>query len=366
MHRPSHRLSQTNSFPPSSCSCCRPSTTSSTAQLRTLAFLRDRCATFVLTNRAWAASHHNPTSDISPSVLEDLVTDPPLSSSPSRALDGQPLPKPVATDIFGSRSSPPSSFPSSPLPSTSAFSSAPTAVVPLVASRVSLPSQLRIIPMLSVLPPEVAIRYTESASPALLRSSTVVLTMDFLKPLPRPRVAGLEVLVSDSAIQPPPNATMTVSSSARQQQCSHGKRTPQQEERCGTNCDGLRQVCLHSIGCPQHQPTSHVIPDHSAVVGDACTQACSLAEFNCISTCDSTCATDPNPGQCLADCTMDCQQQLSTIFASQSLNHQAWVRSPSLLSVFIFTEACNANCSNGARELRSPHSQPPSQPVAQS
>ena len=187
-HASSSSSSQPDNLSFYSCSCCRPSTASSTAQLRTLAFLRDRCATFVLTNRAWAASHHNPTSDISPSVLEDLVTDPP--PSPSRALGGQPFPQPAAADFFGSWSSLPSSFPSSPLPSTSAFSSAPTAVVPLVASRVSLPSQLRIIPMLSVLPPEVAIRYTESASPALLRSSTAVLTMDFLKPLPRPRVAG--------------------------------------------------------------------------------------------------------------------------------------------------------------------------------
>ena len=71
-HASSSSSSQPDNF--SSCSCCRPSTASSTAQLRTLAFLRDRCATFVLTNRAWAASHHNPTSDISPSVLEDLVT----------------------------------------------------------------------------------------------------------------------------------------------------------------------------------------------------------------------------------------------------------------------------------------------------
>jgi acetolactate synthase regulatory subunit len=55
---------------------------------------------------------------------------------------------------------------------------------------VSLPQQLRIVPLLRVLPPDVAARYTADASPALLRSSTAVLTMDFLQPLRRPRVAG--------------------------------------------------------------------------------------------------------------------------------------------------------------------------------
>jgi hypothetical protein len=61
--------------------------------------------------------------------------------------------------------------------------------VPLIAERVSLPEQLNIVPLLSVLPEPLAAQYA-GPSPALLRSSTAVLTMDFLKPLRKPRVAG--------------------------------------------------------------------------------------------------------------------------------------------------------------------------------
>jgi hypothetical protein len=44
--------------------------------------------------------------------------------------------------------------------------------------------------MLSVLPPEVAAQYRGPASAALMRPAVAVLTLDFLKPLRRPRVAG--------------------------------------------------------------------------------------------------------------------------------------------------------------------------------
>ena len=171
----------------SSCSCCRPSASSSTAQLRTLAYLRQQCATFVLTARTWA-THLSPTCDISPSVL-DL-----LASIPSAAGGQHPRPPP-ATLTFPltlQDSLLQAGWPDTltPLPSSSAFSSAPTAVVPLVAARISLPQNLNIVPILAVLPPAVAAQYSEAASPALLRSSTAVLTMDFVKPLRRPRVAG--------------------------------------------------------------------------------------------------------------------------------------------------------------------------------
>jgi hypothetical protein len=61
--------------------------------------------------------------------------------------------------------------------------------VPLIAERVSLPEQLNIVPLLSVLPQPLAAQYAGPSS-ALLRSSTAVLTMDFLKPLRKPRIAG--------------------------------------------------------------------------------------------------------------------------------------------------------------------------------
>ena len=179
--------SQPDKLSSSSCSCCRPSASSSAAQLRVLAHLRERCASFVLTARTWA-THHSPACDISPSVLDMLVSIPP----PSSAAGGQPRPPPASTATLDLQDSfPQAAWPDLLLspPLTSAFSSAATAVVPLIAERVSLPDQLNIVPLLSVLPESLAAQYAEP-SPALLRSSTAVLTMDFLKPLRKPRVAG--------------------------------------------------------------------------------------------------------------------------------------------------------------------------------
>ncbi len=172
----------------SSCSCCRPSASPSAAQLRVLSFLREQCAAFVSAARTWDPPHL-PACDIDPSVLDGLA-----ASSPSSAAGGQPRPQP-ATATAKSRlqdSLPQVGWPDlhSSLPTTSAFSSAATAVVPLIAARVSLPKQLRLVPLLGVLPPSVASQYTAEASPALLRSSVAVLTLNFLKPLRRPRVAG--------------------------------------------------------------------------------------------------------------------------------------------------------------------------------
>jgi hypothetical protein len=171
----------------SSCSCCRPSDSSSSAQLRVIAQLRERCAAFVLTARTWALPH-SPTCNISPSALDLLASIP-------YAAGGQPRPQPASTAALSTQDSllqadGPYSDSLSSLPLSSTFSSAPTAVVPLVAARISLPQDLHIVPVLDVLPPAVAVQYSEAASPVLLRSSTAVLTMDFVKPLRRPRVAG--------------------------------------------------------------------------------------------------------------------------------------------------------------------------------
>ena len=65
--------------------------------------------------------------------------------------------------------------------------------MPLVADRVALPSQLRIVPMLGVLPPDVAARYSAAGAPALLRPSTEVFLLDYAAPLRRPRVAGSRI-----------------------------------------------------------------------------------------------------------------------------------------------------------------------------
>jgi len=136
----------------------------------------------VLTARTWA-THHRPACDISPSVLDMLVSIPPPSTA-----GGQFRPLPASTDSLGLQTSG-LDLPFLSPPLTSAFSSATTAVVPLIAERVSLPEKLNIVPLLSVLPEPLAAQYAGPSS-ALLRSSTAVLTMDFLKPLRKPRVAG--------------------------------------------------------------------------------------------------------------------------------------------------------------------------------
>jgi hypothetical protein len=79
-----------------------------------------------------------------------------------------------------------------PLP-PSAYSSAVTSAVPLVADRISLPEKLNIVPMLGVLPPKIASMYSADASPALLRPTVELLTLNAALPLKKPRVAGSRV-----------------------------------------------------------------------------------------------------------------------------------------------------------------------------
>lgn len=77
------------------------------------------------------------------------------------------------------------------LPPTAAFSSAAAAVVTLRAERVSLPSSLHVVPLISVLPPEVGARYAQEESGLqLLRPLQQRLELDAQQPLSRPRVAG--------------------------------------------------------------------------------------------------------------------------------------------------------------------------------
>jgi hypothetical protein len=168
-----------------SCSCCQPSASPSAAQLRVLGHLRDRCAAFVSKARAWVP---HSACDIGTSAL-DLVR------SISSAALMQPHPpstvQPRLQDPLLAAGSP-DSPPLSSLPSfkSSAFSSASTAVVPLIATRISLPQQLHVVPMLDVLPPSIASAYTEASSPSLFRSDLTVYTMNFTHPLRPPRVAG--------------------------------------------------------------------------------------------------------------------------------------------------------------------------------
>lgn len=69
------------------------------------------------------------------------------------------------------------------------YSSA-TAIVPLVAARVSLPESLRIVPLTTVLPPDVAAVYSDSGSRGLFRPLMEKVALDIALPLQPPRVAG--------------------------------------------------------------------------------------------------------------------------------------------------------------------------------
>lgn len=63
-------------------------------------------------------------------------------------------------------------------------------VVPLRADRVSLPTDLNVIPMCSVLPVDVSSVYSVPHNPSLLRPLTEVLSLDIATPLRPARVAG--------------------------------------------------------------------------------------------------------------------------------------------------------------------------------
>ena len=181
------RLSQTTIL--SSCSCCRPSASSSAAQLRALAFLRERCAAFVLTARTWA-THHSPTCDISPSVLDLLA-----ASSPSRLPAGSlvPLPPPRRPRSLLQDSLLQGALAGSP-------SFAPFDFCFLFrrhggraahrCARLAAAATSNIVPLLNVLPPDggCPVHRSRVAGSAALQYGGA--DMDFLQPLRRPRVAG--------------------------------------------------------------------------------------------------------------------------------------------------------------------------------
>lgn len=77
------------------------------------------------------------------------------------------------------------------LPPSSPYASSAATVVPLCASRVALPDQLNIVPLLSVLPPSVAASYSPGTmSAALLRHPTEVLVLSSCTKSSIPRIAG--------------------------------------------------------------------------------------------------------------------------------------------------------------------------------
>ena len=170
----------------------------SAAQLRVQQHLRACCATFVLKARAWRP--HGPACVIGASVLDALASPPaPFGArapSSSDTHNNDPTPSQrhtrTASDAYAAATQQlhADMWESVPLPFVSSFSSEPTPVVPLVASRVALPSSLCIVPLARVLPPDLAAAYAHDASPALLRPLRQVCALDQAAPLRAPRVAG--------------------------------------------------------------------------------------------------------------------------------------------------------------------------------
>lgn len=73
----------------------------------------------------------------------------------------------------------------------STLSSAATTVVPLIASRIALPTSLHILPVTDVLPPDIAQAYSDPAlTPRLFRPASEVAKLDNEDQLKPPRVAG--------------------------------------------------------------------------------------------------------------------------------------------------------------------------------
>ena len=164
---------------------------STAAQLRVIDLINDRCASFVTTARIWCSRQGSAcvgvTETTAVHILDAVWEDAASAFSP-------PAHTTTSTDDGCSSSSGSSSSSSSLLSSSSrllsSFSSSSTPVVPLVAARVALPDALNIVPIDRVLPPDVAVRYSTAAAPALLRPYHERLILDMATPLRRPRIAG--------------------------------------------------------------------------------------------------------------------------------------------------------------------------------
>jgi hypothetical protein len=184
-----------------------PLVATSKMQFRLLSLIREQCATFVSCARSvHSVSFDGMDASVPEVLVSDILSSFPLSlaSSPMKRVSPDTRHSHFSSNIshlartgslspsFISLEGPlaPSDWSSVPLPTTSTFSSAATAVVPLCASRVALPSSLNIIPLTSVLPPAIAQRYSAGPSSDLLRSELEVFELNLSSPLAPPRVAG--------------------------------------------------------------------------------------------------------------------------------------------------------------------------------
>ena len=195
LNRLYHCPSTLTSHPPSQpdnlhCTRCQPSLTTSAAQHRVLDQLRDRCARFVLKARTWSAPTGSTDRDITTQqpALNLLFSAAHAPSNRIMAAHTPPLPSvstpsPASSDTTSQPAAPSDSLRPAleadllQFFSSQSFSSAATAVVPLIAARVALPSDLNIIPMQRVLPPDIAAQYSEAAASALLRPAHLLLAL---------------------------------------------------------------------------------------------------------------------------------------------------------------------------------------------
>lgn len=179
-------------------------------QARLILSVRDRCAAMVLKARLTPCDD-----DISATAMEIFHSYQFESLQQQSARMGSPdPPHPLAAAAHTDRRSAASALPKfsvrpdrmegplrddcvvalRSLPLNSTFSSAATAVVPLLARRIALPSSLNIVPLVNVLPAEMSARYAHPAPPShadsLLRPEVDVIALNLTSPLKPARVAG--------------------------------------------------------------------------------------------------------------------------------------------------------------------------------
>jgi len=157
-------------------------------QQRILTSIRQRCATFVI--NAVRSSIINTTIDpsVGMSKLQQLSLQDIIHAYSFHDELGSPD---QFTSIEGMLSHSSSNGADNLLPSCSSYSTASTAVVPLIAHRVALPDSLHIVPLVNVLPPDQATLYSDPQHGAsLLRPTTEVFALNIVAPLKSARVAG--------------------------------------------------------------------------------------------------------------------------------------------------------------------------------
>lgn len=174
-----------NSFPSFSSPFC------SSSQFRLLSRIRTQCATFVLTARAWC--HSEPACDIRPDDTDAMLTSIGITDPVGQRFEAMHLPESLSVThsySFIEGEIPLAEWSSVPLPLKPTFSSASSSLTLIRADRIALPDNLHIIPLVNVLPPEMAHLYSLPSSPSLLRDPIEIALLNVNSPVARPRILG--------------------------------------------------------------------------------------------------------------------------------------------------------------------------------